>query len=606
MTDQPATDASPSTLAGLSIQPASVVSGSPPAPIGIVVLSAPAPEVGATVELRSDDTASAVVPPDLNIPDGGTTGFFQIDVRPVANTSAVRISATYQGVTQSAPMIVLPPQSDQLARRLEPASASSAMTGSITGSASASTPTEIVTGSAPAIVTAAPAPLEFSADFATVGEPPSPTAQSYRAALLALRPAAPFAATIIALLIYLAPLHQDLPYWMLWTKANPLVVGTVVAVLAWFGAAWFITNVVHGTSADQANVSAYTQVCQRLRDIDARLTAAANRDQLSAAELTAAQRATAIRELVRAELGKPGARWILGTGYINLWTLVHRAEEALLLVQPPDEVGAAGLYDEMRLQGSDIQNSDQLLVKLRMAVVRLAPATAIYLSQQPPALASGAVTAPALTPEQVTDGARLALRDVRQAINEFRDSSWDALVRARNHLLGTMTATGIVTYLIFAVAIGGRAADGPSSLLTDTFAAAASFYLIGATVGLFNRLYAESSTDNSVEDYGLTAARIALTPVLSGLAALGGVIVVAMLPSALSGNILTPTTATAAAANAVPTLDQIYSLAGNPLGIILSAIFGLTPSLLIGALQNAGDKYRSAVQSTAAAGTQTH
>ena len=147
-----------------------------------------------------------------------------------------------------------------------------------------------------------------------------------------------------------------------------------------------------------------------------------------------------------------------------------------------------------------------------------------------------------MQPDQVVDGARLTLRDVRQAINEFRDSSWAALVRTRNHLLGTITITGIVTYLLLTVAISGRGADAPANLTTDAFAAAATLYLIGAVVGLFNRLYAESSSDNSIEDYGLTVARTGLTPVLSGLAALGGVLIIAILPAALSGDILAPTT----------------------------------------------------------------
>ncbi len=593
MTEQSSPEAPSCALAALSIQPSSVVSGSPPAPVGIVVLSGPAPEEGSVIQLQSDDPTSAVVPPELTIPENVNAGFFEIDIGPVAHPSAVRITATYAGVTQSASMVVLPATSSQSTA----APADSAL--------ASSQATTIITGSAPSGTPPVPSPVDVTptSQLQNPSQVQNPGSQSYRAALFALAPAVPFAATIITLGIYFAPLRPELPYWIVWTKANLLLVGSVISVLAWLGAAWCLSAVVRGTSADQANVNAYSQISQRLRDIDARLTAAANRDQLSAAELAGAQRVAAIRELIRNELGKPGFKWIQATGYINLWGLVHRAEEALLTVQPSDEVAAAGLYDELRLQGSDIDNSDQLLVKLRLAVSRLAPAAAIYLSQQPPATvpANAAETAP--TPEQVIDGARLALRDVRQAINEFRDTSWDALVRTRNHLLGTMAATGIVTFLLFSVALSGRASDAPDNLLTDTLAAAASFYLVGAAVGLFNRLYAESSSDNSVEDYGLTAARIALTPVLSGLAALGGVVVIAMLPSALSGDILTPVSA--AAAKAAPSLDQIYSLRGNPLGIILSAIFGLTPNLLIGALQSATDKYRSAVQSTAATGSQS-
>ena len=48
----------------------------------------------------------------------------------------------------------------------------------------------------------------------------------------------------------------------------------------------------------------------------------------------------------------------------------------------------------------------------------------------------------------------------------------------------------------------------------------------------------------------------------------------------------------------VPSLASIYSLGMNQFGIVIAAVFGLTPTLLIGALQNQADTYRDNIQST--------
>ncbi len=43
-------------------------------------------------------------------------------------------------------------------------------------------------------------------------------------------------------------------------------------------------------------------------------------------------------------------------------------------------------------------------------------------------------------------------------------------------------------------------------------------------MGLFSRIYRESLTSTAVDDYGLTLARLIATPLLSGLAGVGGVV----------------------------------------------------------------------------------
>ncbi len=49
-------------------------------------------------------------------------------------------------------------------------------------------------------------------------------------------------------------------------------------------------------------------------------------------------------------------------------------------------------------------------------------------------------------------GPRAVLVAVRRSINDFRDQRRAGLVRARNHLLATMAATGFATYVFLGMA----------------------------------------------------------------------------------------------------------------------------------------------------------
>jgi len=104
----------------------------------------------------------------------------------------------------------------------------------------------------------------------------------------------------------------------------------------------------------------------------------------------------------------------------------------------------------------------------------------------------------------------------------------------------------------------------------------------------------------------LTMVRIGLTPVLAGLAAVGGVFVLAMAGSVMSGPGLTPmppqsvASGSAAAARVAPLLLDVFSLRANPFGLLFAAVFGLAPNLLIGALQSTADGYKADLQTTSA------
>jgi hypothetical protein len=45
-------------------------------------------------------------------------------------------------------------------------------------------------------------------------------------------------------------------------------------------------------------------------------------------------------------------------------------------------------------------------------------------------------------------------------------------------------------------------------------------------------------------------------------------------------------------------LDQIFSLDANRLGLVVAAVFGLSPSLLLQSLERMAERYRAELRST--------
>ena len=278
------------------------------------------------------------------------------------------------------------------------------------------------------------------------------------------------------------------------------------------------------------------------------------------------------------------------------------------MVAPREYVIREALHDEASIDGSTIANRDYILSNTKTAVKVLSPSSSIYLkslSAQDQSLAitnSGVsdhtamptVTSPLqvqnkilyLTPELELE-ARNALRDARQTLNEFRSSLWEGLITLRNQLFGTALITAFLTYVLLFVAIG-------AGINPESMKAALVFYLVGATVGIFSRLYTESQTSSAVDDYGLTVGRVAVTPLVSGLAAIAGVLVVAV----LSINILN--TPGDPSNHGLPSLDVVYNLGKNSQGIVVAALFGLTPNRLINVLQQRADDTKTRLQNSSA------
>ena len=209
-----------------------------------------------------------------------------------------------------------------------------------------------------------------------------------------------------------------------------------------------------------------------------------------------------------------GLRWVSGSGYTSTWNLIHRAEEALIEIEPVEAVLRGTMHDMFSIKGSTMNNGDELLDKLILAVHDLDPLASTYFSEHQPdksrdrllnkliqtvtsekevlrqiaarfniLLKHGdnatddddeiEVVTP--TDKKLQARARFALREIRRTLNGFRDGIWDGLVRARNRLLGTIALTGVVTHILLCTAILAEGVDTHTTN-RDAIIAATAFY----------------------------------------------------------------------------------------------------------------------------------
>jgi hypothetical protein len=388
-------------------------------------------------------------------------------------------------------------------------------------------------------------------------------------------------------------------------------VGTLVAVVGWILFSPFCRRL---TTAAGSNTAAYGNLCIEYDRVAGRLEGLApgTIDEPSYIEARL-QLSRAREELYPSREPRAAVRWVLCTGYPAVWGRIHRADEALFDLETDATALGMGIYDELRLLGARIPEKEELLNKLRVALSDLDPANTRYLYQtlpltlHPQGVSIEPPTARRRTPTvqlairgrtllgrppQDDPGreqrARAALRQVRLSINEFRDYRREGLVRARNSLFATTLFTGWTAYLVLGLAV-------IQGVPQASVVAGLAFYLVGATVGLFRHLQNASARDTIVEeDFGLSYARLIQLPLFAGIAAVAGVALTALLPS------LAPAVNNAKPPPA-PSIATIFNLRTNPSYLVVAAVFGLTPNLLIGRLQQQAESYKADLKSSEAA-----
>jgi hypothetical protein len=369
---------------------------------------------------------------------------------------------------------------------------------------------------------------------------------------------APGILAVTTLLIWLSASH-----WPGWTTSNgpmAFVTGVSLGIALWV---FLSAALVRSSTVQNANPNVWRALCSELDDREAWF-----------AEREVPPRAVRHLTTVAEELesDRPAIRWAFGMGYVDLWRRLHRVDEARFDHMSDCEAAAEAVYDCERIEGSAIPNGQRLLDQLRCAIRILDPDATSYL-RQGRRRGRPADGSPAL--------AREIVRSARRGVNDFRDDCREGLVRARTVLLITVLATGIAAFLLLGLAVVEEVPAG-------TIAVAAAYYLVAAIVGLVRQLRDASSCSTVVgEDYGLAYARLIHTPLFSGIAGVAGVVLVAVVgPLAVSDH-----------SPSVP-LAQIFNLKTNELGLVVAAVFGLTPTLLLTRLQQQAESYKADLKSS--------
>lgn len=271
------------------------------------------------------------------------------------------------------------------------------------------------------------------------------------------------------------------------------------------------------TRVDTANVVMYDQLCERLTGLEQHLMVPPPEPYDHVAYQEACVHQTLSRKRWKISCTWPAVGH--GHGLQRHVNRIHRVEEAHLQFASTEVVIGQAIYDEGRLRGAPIDNWKCLIEQLRRARndLELVHQCATAKRVLEPAAEHGEY---ARNPIVISErAARAQLRAISYLINRFRGERWDALARARVQLDDTAVLTGVIAYAILVIVL-------MTGVTTEQTEAATIFFLVGAVVGLFNRLLGDLDSDRVIEDYGLHKARLLHTPLYSGLAALGGILII--------------------------------------------------------------------------------
>jgi hypothetical protein len=359
----------------------------------------------------------------------------------------------------------------------------------------------------------------------------------------------PFLASLITIIAYLSP--SPLPAVAFFTWLGPsnmviIILGLIITLVLWLLIA---IPCMRFATAKDGRPSDYEGLKGEVRVLENRLKVVNEKDEATQDNALEDKQARDIVLLdVKADvdyindrLKSKGLHW-LSTGYVSLWDRINKADEAIIDVLPCETVIESAKYEELRLTNSQVNNDDLLNPNLLEVAINT-------LSSNPNC-----------------SKARADIRKVKAALHNFTNQRWDGLVRARNQLMVTAFLTSLFTYILVIIAILAKV---PSMNAVNAMV----FYFLGAVVGLFGRLFDERNADKVIDDYGLSMARILVTPLISGLAALVGVLFV--------------TTSS--------TIDTIYKI--NLQNLVFAAVLGFAPNLLINTLRSKSEEIKGQIKS---------
>ncbi len=404
----------------------------------------------------------------------------------------------------------------------------------------------------------------------------------------------PFLAALITIIVYLSPSPLPAVAFFNWlgTSSIVIILGLIITLSVWLLLAIPCRRFA---TAEGGRPSDYESLKSEVTALGNRLKVVKGKEETTQDNTIEHKKARDITILdveaavtyINDRLDRNGLTW-LSTGYVSLWNRSNQADEAIIDILPCEAVIEGANYEELRLKNSEVPDSKDLLARLEEARTTLSSdlkrsKQSSEQNQDTNLQQSTAQAMPALPKEtadppspstainrqgsqQSVQEARANIRKVKSALHKFTNERWDGLVRARNQLVGTAFLTAFFTYTLVIIAV---LANVPPMNTLDAMV----FYFLGAIAGLFGRLFDERNADTVMDDYGLSMARIIVTPLISGLAALVGVLFV--------------TTSS--------TLDTLYQI--NLQNLVFAAVLGFAPNILISLLRSKSEAIKSQIKS---------
>jgi hypothetical protein len=411
----------------------------------------------------------------------------------------------------------------------------------------------------------------------------------YRVALIAYGLFLPYLIAIITIMALVQPAGVSFaPEWIasrVWLPENAVFAGLFGAIAIWFVVSLVLTRIA---TSEGANWHSFADLNAHLDMLKAAQPVHCANCTWESARVTCA---TIECHMKHAEklLREPGLHWVTGHGYSHLWRILQRADDDLIAVEPQEDVVRRALTARLRLIGSDIPHCKRHVKRLDTAIIALCPSMEALLDEYSDAGTEGAIerqpvtaadvpaSEPDANPESLSEQmARENIRVVQRAIREYRDAQWSGLLEVRNRLWTTTFATEVGAVALLGLAVVAATPDQREAVAAGVVGAA-TFFLIGGVVGgLYSRLRFAMEAESAVEDYGVSTARLFATPLFSGLAAVGGVI-------------LTEAVAQLAQPSAQAIgIGQMFELTAAHL--IMAALFGLVPARFFDRLGQADEK----------------
>src|SRR5829696_496854 len=216
-----------------------------------------------------------------------------------------------------------------------------------------------------------------------------------RAALKLTSPLLPVMAVVLTALTYIIlgePPDSTLLFVGLSINEGVLAsfVGLVLALAVWVAVSFPARK---RATAKESSPPDYHQITEALDSLKYKIesvrpngdpTTAVDNGLDEVAKREAYAEVTGEIEEIEKRLQDGDTTWVTGAGYIELWHRVHRAQEAMIKLEPPSEVAEGAMRDDERLRDANIANRERLLDRLRSAVaVFEAPEANGYLRYLP-------------------------------------------------------------------------------------------------------------------------------------------------------------------------------------------------------------------------------